>query len=373
MRLLQLTSHLNVGGISRYVLVLSRRLMQQGHRLVIASAGGSLESQASALGAAHWHVPLNTSAEISLKVVRALRQLTARLRQEPVDLIHAHTRVAQVVAHVVSRRLGIPYVTTWHGIYRRRLGRRLWPCTGERTIAISELVKQHLQQDFELPESRLRCIYNGIDTAHFATPPNPTAVEVWRARWGLSVDRPVIGGIGRLAAGRVKGFDIFLAAAALLKPRVPGLEVLIVGEGPRRSFLEDLAGRLGVRDQVHFVGEVEDVRVPLAVMDGFVFTSRWPEGFGLTLIEAMAAGKPVIATQAGAVPEVIRHGVDGWLVPSEDPAAIAEGVIRLLNDRAAASRIGRQAQARVREAFDLETMAAKVEAVYDELVPGHAA
>ena len=370
MRVLQLTSHLNIGGITRYVLGLTEQLIRRGHTVVVASGPGTEAPKIRQIGATHWPFPFQTSMEFSPGVLRAREQLAARLAREPVEVIHAHTRVAQVVAERVSRRTGIPYVTTWHGIYKRRLGRRLWPCTGARTIAISELVRQSLRADFRVPEARIRCIYNGIDTAHYAAVPAAAAVEAYRAQWGLEPRRPVVGAIGRLAAGRVKGVDTLLVAAHLLQAAVPDVQVVIVGDGPRRPFLEDVAERLRVRGRTRFIGAASDIRLPLALMDVFVFTSRWPEAFGLTLIEAMAAGKPVVATRAGAVPEILEHDVNGWLVPPNDPSAMAEGIARLVRDRAAAERLGRQAQARARAAFSLERMAGEIEAVYHELVRG---
>ena len=368
MKILHLTSHMNVGGISRYILSLCREQVGRNHRVIIASGGGQLVPQAERLGAAHWALPLRTSAEFSLQVFWGVRQLAARLATEPVDVLHAHTRVGQVVADRIFQSMGIPYVTTWHGIYKARLGRRLWPCTGNLTIAISGPVRQHLLQDFYLPEDRIRCVYNGIDTAYYATPPDPAAVEIFRKRWEIRPDRPVIGSIGRLAAGRVKGFDTLLVAAYLLGRRARDVQILIAGDGPRRPFLEDVAARLGVQKQVRFTGETQDIKLPLAVMDLFVFPSRWPEAFGLTLVEAMAAGKPVIGTRVGAVPEIIRHDLEGWLVPPDDPAALVEGIVRLLDDPATARRFGRQAQARVCEEFSLNRMAAEVEAVYEEVI-----
>ena len=366
MKILHLTSHLNIGGITRYILALTKQQIARGHRVIIASGHGETEHQLLALGASYWPLPLHTSADLSPQVFWAARQLATRLREEPMDLIHAHTRVGQVVADRITRGSGLPYVTTWHGIYRRRIGRRLWPCIGAYTIAISELVRQHLMTQFHVPASRIRCIYNGIDTAHYALQPHETLLQQYRVRWQLPPHRPMIGGLGRLAAGEVKGFDLLLVAAALLAERLPHLHVLVVGDGPRRPFLEDVARRLGLRQRVHFVGSSEDIRIPLAFMDLFVFSSRWPEAFGLTLVEAMAAGKPVVASQAGAVPEVIQHGVNGWLVPSNDPVMMAEGIARLLSNRAEAVRLGQQAQRHVQERFGLERMAFEVEAVYRE-------
>jgi len=276
--------------------------------------------------------------------------------------------VAQVVAARLSQRLGISYVTTWHGFFRPNLGRRLWPCTGDRTIAISEPVRRHLREVFHVPEERIRLISNGVDTARFASVPDAEAVRRYRETHGLPADRLVIGSIGRLAGGRVKGFDLLLGAAQHLLPDVPNLHVLIVGDGPRRAFLEETIKQFRLDGRVHLVGTEGDIRLPLAAMDVFVFPVRWNEGFGLSLVEAMAAGKPVVATRVGAVPDIVRHGQDGWIVEPEDVASLADGIARLLRDPSAARRMGQTAQERVREAFSLARMADQVEAVYHELV-----
>ena len=368
MRILHITSHMNLGGVTRYVLSLSEQLIGRGHRVGIASGGGRLEESARSIGVAHWRVPLNTSQEFSLRVFRTIEQITDRLKTEPVDLLHAHTRVGQVVADQISRRQKIPYVTTWHGVYKLRVGRRFYPCLGGRSIAISDVVQKHLLRDFRIPETRVRLVYNGIDSAHYAVAPDAALLRQYRRRWRILEDRPVMGGIGRLAAGEVKGFDLLLGAACLLKEEIPGLQVLIVGEGPRRPFLEDVAERLGILSQVRFVGGMDDIRIPLALMDLLVFPSRWPEAFGLVLVEAMAAGKPVVAVRIGAVPEIIRDGTDGLLTDPEDIQGLAQGVSRVLNDRALAQRLAAQARARIQERFDVKRMAMEVESVYREVL-----
>ena len=367
MKILHLTSHLKIGGITRYILSLSKLLVQKRHTVAIASDHGSAESQLAEMGIAHWPFPFHTSAEFSPKVFFGAQRLIQRLKEEPVDLIHAHTRVGQVVAQLVTERLKIPYVTTWHGIYKPRLGRKLWPCMGELTIAISQPVCEQLVNDFHLPAKRIRRIYNGIDTVHYAAPPDPGVIQSYRNKWQLQPGQPVIGGIGRLASGKVKGFDSLLAATCLLRKSFPGIQTLIVGDGPRRPFLEDVARRLKIKDCVRFVGEMEDVRIPLALIDVFVFTSRWPEAFGLTLVEAMAARKPVVATSTGAVPEIIRHGVDGWLVATEDSISLSDGVARLLSQPDIAQGFAEHAHVRAREVFGVERMASEIEAVYREI------
>ena len=367
MNVLQLTSHVEVGGISTHVATLAERLIARGHRVTVASADGLLRSRLQRAGAVHWNLPLHTSADASPPVAWAWWQLHRRLAATPVDLIHAHTRVAQVIAEGLWRSRKIPYVTTWHGFYRRRLGRRWWPCTGKRTIAISQEVARHLHDVFRVPADRIRLIYHGIDVEHFATPPRIADLQACRSRWP-SMQRHVIGCVGRLASGGVKGFDLLLHAVHQLRARFPNTELILVGDGPRRGFLEQEAARLGIQDRVHFVGAMEDVRVPLTLMDVFVFASRWPEAFGLSLIEAMAVGRPVVATRRGAVPEIIEHGRHGWLVPPEDPVALADAISRLLQDPALAAELGRRARQRVREKFHVDRMVDEVEAVYREVL-----
>jgi len=154
----------------------------------------------------------------------------------------------------------------------------------------------------------------------------------------------------------------------LLENLLPDLHVMIVGDGPRRPFLEDISRRLGISERVHFIGPVEDIRVPLALLDVFIFPSRWPEAFGLTLVEAMAAGKAVVAMKIGAVPEIVEHEVNGILVPPEDLSSLLKAVTRLLQDREMAFRLGQNAQARAREMFNLDRMAKEIEAVYREVL-----
>src|SRR3989338_8771415 len=153
-----MASHLNVGGIARYVLLLSKILVQRGHQVIIASDDGGLKSQLKEIAAAHWQYPFHTSVEFSPQVFWGTYQLARRLKHQPVDVMHAHTRVAQVVAARLSRQLGIPYVATWHGIYGRNVGRVLWPCTGDSTIAISQMVSRHLLEDVGVPKEKIRCV-----------------------------------------------------------------------------------------------------------------------------------------------------------------------------------------------------------------------
>lgn len=373
MNILHITSHLNVGGVTSAILTLSKGQVARGHAVAIASDGGELEPWVQQLGASHWHVPHHTSFEFSFQVWMGAWQLSQRLRRERVDIIHAHTRVGQIVAERLSRWHRIPFVATWHGFFRQNPGRRWWPCTGAMTIAISESVRRHLIEDVHVPPERVALIHNGIDVSHYGQPPASTLVQAYRERWRLAEGRPVVGSVGRLAGGGCKGFDLLLDAIRLARKELPELELLLVGDGPNRECLERAAGELGIRDAVRFVGTAEDVRLPLAAMDVFVFPSRQREGFGLSLVEAMAAGRPVVAFRTGAVPEIVRHEQEGWLVGTEESPALAQAIVRLCRDRQAAALLGAGARQRVTDAFSVERMVHDVDAVYQRVLASEAA
>jgi glycosyltransferase involved in cell wall biosynthesis len=169
----------------------------------------------------------------------------------------------------------------------------------------------------------------------------------------------LVGAFGRLAP--VKNYPLFLEAARLVLEQEP-VSFVIAGDGPQRSQLESLAGRLGIADRVRFVGWLGNPYPLLSIVDLVVLTSS-AEGFGLALLEAMALERPVVATAVGAVPEIVRDGVTGLLVPSREPAALASAIVRLLRDPSLRRALGRQGRELARQ-FSPTTMCDRVEEVY---------
>ena len=366
MRILQLTTHLETGGIGTYVVTLTRALRGRGHRVFVASGGGRLAAAVDAADAPHWLVDLRTKMECHPKVWLAARALAARIAQAPVDVIHAHTRVAQVAAALVSRRTGIPYVTTCHGFYRRRLSRRLWPCWGRLTVAISRPVEAHLLQDFRLLPSRVRLIPTGLDPARAARIITAEEQEAWRRRLEAAPGDRCVAVMTRLVPS--KGVDDFLRALAQAARLVPDVRGVVIGDGADRPRLERLAQRLGLQRRVRFVGTVDDPAPLLRLCTAFVFPATGLEGLGLALLEAMAAGLPVVATKVGGVMDIVEHGYSGFLVPPGDVAALAERICQLVEDRALAARMGTAARGLVADRFSIERMAEAMETLYHDAV-----
>ena len=369
MRILHLTSHLNVGGIASYVVSLSHALRARGHEVVVASGAGQLEPELIARGITHWRVPLHTSVEFSPQVFSASRELLQRLHEHPVDVLHAHTRVGQVVADRLWKRLSIPYVATWHGFFRPNLGRRFWPCTGALTIAISDPVREHLQRDFRVPPGRIRLIPHGIDTAAFELPLDPLAQARLRDAIRLPRNGPVVGTVARLVAS--KGIDQLIRSLPDVRRTVPEARLLIVGDGEERARLERLAQELGVHDVVHFAGALPETRTALSLMQVVVFLPAEQEGFGLSLLEAMACGRPLVAVRRGrGAPWVLDQGGAGAVVEPGDAHALAEAIVRFLQHEELADRAAGHARAVVKERYSLDRMVDQVEAVYRELIQG---
>ena len=172
-----------------------------------------------------------------------------------------------------------------------------------------------------------------------------------------------MGLVGRLVPAKAP--DVFLRAVSLAAARVPGLRGLVVGDGPLRAELEAGARRLGLGDRVVFAGVREDVEELLPGLDALLFSSL-REGLSMAMLEAMAAGVPVVATEVGGTPELITHGESGLLVPPGDPGRLADALIGLLEDPAGADGIRQAARRRVEERFSLARMTAAHEALYAE-------
>jgi glycosyltransferase involved in cell wall biosynthesis len=185
-----------------------------------------------------------------------------------------------------------------------------------------------------------------------------------RKQLGLSPDWPVVGSVGRFEP--VKGYDTLLEAAALLRTRQPKVQFLLAGEGKEESRLKRLAKELRVEDRVFFLGWQQEIPEILSALDLFVLPSR-NEGMGRALVQAMAMGKPIVATRVGGVPEVLGEGEAGLLVPPDDPVQLSQAIEQLLTDRELARKLGEGGKRRA-PAYSAERMVAEIESLYETLL-----
>ena len=295
-----------------------------------------------------------------------LYQLVKLLRRRSIDVIHAHEFAMNVYGALLSRITGIPNVTTVHGKnyycekLRRRLGYR-FAARQSIMVAVSEDLKQFLVKSTAIPPERIRVVPNGINLNRYLTNGEDATV---RRELGIKAGSPVIGTVGNLFA--VKGQIYLIRACRIVAKTFPDFVLLVAGEGEELTVLQTEAHDLGIQENVKFLGFREDVPSLLQAMDVFVLPSL-SEGLPLSVLEAQALQKPVVASDVGGVPEVVEDGISGFLVPPKNPQALADKILLLLRNTQLATDLGKEGRKRVEQAFSLEHMIQEYQSLYEEL------
>lgn len=353
-----------MGGISNYILSLSSALKQKGVGILALSSGGDLESEFLKRGIEINRVDIKTKFEYGPKVIKSIFKLVRIIQDEDIDIIHAHTRVTQVAACFASGITHVPYVATCHGFFKKRLGRQMFDCWGRRVIAISEPVRKGLIEDFKISSDRIEVIHNGVDLDRFSKTYSPDEISQFKRNLGLN-DSPIIGTIGRLSS--VKGHSIFIDAIADMLHNGYKVQAFIVGDGPEGKYLKGLVRRLGIEESFHFFGSAVDTSGYLSVMDIFVFPSI-KEGLGLSLLEALASGRPSISSDVGGISDIIKDKENGLLFQVGDVRVLRDSIIHLLEDEAMRRRLGEAGKNLVREKFSLDRMANQILNLYKNVL-----
>jgi sugar transferase (PEP-CTERM/EpsH1 system associated) len=240
---------------------------------------------------------------------------------------------------------------------------RLLPLLPSRVVAVSQPLFDELRYVHRIPLNRLHLISNGVRIERSRTTPPPDL----RTRLGIAERDRVIGIIARLVP--VKDHRTMLQAMAAVIRAIPEARLLVVGDGPLRAELETEAACLGIAPRVTFLGLRHDIPELLSLLEVFVLSSQ-SEGMSITILEAMAARRPVVATDVGGTSWLVHHEKNGLLVPSRAPNCLAQAILRLLNDRAWAAQLGEAGYALVRERFQLAHVVQQYDAVYRELIEG---
>jgi glycosyltransferase involved in cell wall biosynthesis len=364
MNILLLTTHLDTGGITSYLFSLAKSLKKRGHAVFIASSGGNRVARFTEQGIIFIPIPIRTKSELNLfKLLPSCRILERHIREKQIDIIHANTRVTQVLADLTGKRTGVPFVSTCHGFFKPKFFRKRFPCLGSKVIAISDSVKRHLKDDFAVSEDTISLVYSGVDTEGLKLE-NPKSRQAVRKEFGLG-NGSIVGIVARLSD--VKGHVFLIQAFKSVVSRVPDAQLFIVGEGKMESILRRMVTELDISNSVFFFPEVKNVREAYYAMDIFVMPSL-NEGLGLGLMEAMAWGKPVIGSAVGGIVNLITDGKNGLLVKPADSGGLANAIVKLIHAPDLASTLGNNARIFITENFSLEKMANGTERVYEECV-----
>lgn len=369
---LQVVPALESGGVERGTVEIAAGLRDAGWRALVASSGGAMEPELARLAAEHVTLPLDRKNPFVIH--RNASQLARLIEARGVDLIHARSRAPAWSALLAARRTGRPFVTTFHGAYHETPLKHWYNAVmakGDAVIAISDFIAEHVRRYYAVDDDRLVTIHRGVDTAAF-DPARVSAeriVQLARA-WRLDDGAAVVMLPARLT--RLKGQAVLLQAMARLG-RADAVCVLLGGDHGSPGYareVERVIRQQGLGGRVRIVPPCRDMAAAYMLADVVVSTSTRPEGFGRTIAEAQAMGRPVIASAHGGAPEIVRPGETGWLTPPGDAAAL-EGALReaLSLSQERRERMARAARAGVLARFSLTTMQARTLAVYRELLP----
>jgi glycosyltransferase involved in cell wall biosynthesis len=368
-RVLQLITSLERGGAENHLLALLTHADRQAFDFETAVLAGEGEL-----------VPVFRQAGVRVHLVKArfrfdplaLARLSRLISDGRYDIVHSHLFRADVYAALAVAQLGERrplLVSTRHNDDRFFLN----PFVGiahyvissqqDLIIAISDHIARFTVSRGVRYPARVRRVYHGLE---------PTVTQALeregqriRSELGVAQSEFLVGNVGRLALQ--KGQRHLIAAMPLLLERVPQAHLVIAGGGELEEYLRELADSFDVASRVHVLGARKDVPALMHAIDVFAMPSIW-EGFGIVLLEAMAAGRPIVASRVATIPEVVVDGETGLLVAPADPLALAESLAQLAADPALAQRLGEAGRERLRREFSIEKMVGDTETLYRELL-----
>ena len=365
--------NLNVGGTELNAVRTAMLLRAAGVplRLYAMQPAGPLRVRYDALGVEVVPIPLGGSL-FGLTALRQGLRFLRELRSSGDAILHCHDRYSNVFGAFWGRVAGTPAIITsrrWDqregSAGLRRLNRLAFRVSAA-VVANSERVQRALTLEDGVPAARTALIPNFVEADAFERP-DPRELGLRRQAVGLPPDAPVVGIVANLRP--VKDHDLFLRMAALVAASHRRVHFAIIGEGDQRSRLEREAERLGLRGRVHFLGLLPNRPNPFQLVDIATLTSR-TEGSPNSILEAMAAAKPVVATAVGGVPDAVVEGLTGFMVPPGAAESFTAAVVGLLEDAELARRFGEAGQRRARERFSETRVLGDLQALYARVLTG---
>lgn len=364
MNILQILPELVVGGVETGTVDFASELAARGHKSVVVSNGGPLVNHLKKAGVKHYELPVHKKSIFI--ILKCIRKLEGILKEENIEIVHARSRVPAIIAALAVRRLACRnfqghtpvFITTCHGYYSTHIFSRPmgW---GRFVIVSSNIIARHMLEDFGVPFERIRFIPRGVDISKFRfTPPSQRHNKVH-----------TIGIIGRITP--IKGHTFFIRAVAKAVKTLPNVKAVVVGQPPEGKEgylkqLKSLAERFGISESVEFLGPKENIAEILSNMDALVMPSIGHEAFGRVVIEAQAAGVPVVATRMGGLTDIIEDRTNGLLVAPWNVKQLADAIIDVLKDSNLAEKLANKARENVQQKFTLSVMADKTISAYNE-------
>ena len=362
---------LGPGGAEQLMPTILKNLQQAGFNIRVCAlqirAGNPIASELQRLGLPVDLIPIRNLRQ-PLNLIHILRYLRLHRPQ----LLHTQLEFADILGTLAAKLLGIPSVSTVHTLdvfpeKKSAWGRMKlrWFLLGrfcDRVIAVSEKTRRHYLQAGGLPQDKVITLYNGVDRSRFRKMDETQTVKL-RKELQLPISSQIIMTVAVLR--EPKGIQFMIRALPAILEQRPDVHYLIVGDGVHRAVLSDLAADLGIKNHVTFAGHRTDIPDLLACCDIFVLPTL-KDALPTVLIEALAAGKPIIASNVGGVPEIIENGVNGLLVAPGEPSKLVEACLRLLKDNELSRQIILAGSETVRQRFDIDTQIEQLSRMYEE-------
>jgi glycosyltransferase involved in cell wall biosynthesis len=370
MNVLHIISSSNIGGSPKHTLLLCQELAQLGcHSVIVSPPNGSFEPEIKKSGIP-WE-PVKLSSLLRLSLYRQLKQI---ILAQQIDLIHTHELKADFIGMILAFRTHKPLVTTIHNMinkgplpkWKKRIYiwlTRLIASQQVQIIAVSEAVRKNTIENLKIPADKVVTIRNGTKILNINQPFDKSPVL---RRLGLNPEKPVVALISRLIPEQ-KGHRYFLLAAKQVNRQKAETQFLIVGDGTIRKELEELTKHLGIQSNVFFVGWQSNIFDILCSIDICTVPSLW-DPLPRLVLEAMVAGKPVVASNVDGIPEAVLDGTTGILVPPADENRLAKAFLDLLEYPEKAKQMGHAGRERVIAQFSSERHAKEILKVYQEIL-----
>ena len=363
---------LGPGGAEQLMPTILKNLQEAGFNIRVCAlqirSGNPIASELQRLG-----LPVDLIPIRNLRQPLNLFHILRYLRLHRPQLLHTQLEFADILGTLAAKILGIPSVSTVHTLdvfpeKKSAWGRMKlrWFLLGRlcnRVIAVSEKTRRHYLQSGGLPPDKVITLYNGVDISRFK---NMDAAQTANLRKELRL--PLNSSIVMTVAvlREPKGIQFMIQALPRILEQCPDVHYLIVGDGVHRATLSDLADGLAIKKHVTFAGHRTDIPDLLACCDIFVLPTL-KDALPTVLIEALAAEKPIIASDVGGVPEIIENGVNGLLVEPGDPSKLAEACLQLLKDNELSTKIVRAGSETLRKHFSIDLQIEQLSRVYEEL------
>lgn len=366
------------GGVEIETLEIAKAIVSAGGRALIAAKVTNNDEMPSEISSEIRFINLPLNTKNPFQIARNTTLLKEIIQKEKVDILHARSRAPAWSAYKAAHSLGIPFITTYHAAYSSRTVLKTFynsvMARGDRVIAISNFIQDHLIKKYQsfswFDPSKVRLIQRGIDLHYF----DPSVISQERVNhlresWGIPPHMRLILLPGRLS--RSKGHRVVINALSLMKHG--NVMAIFIGsaqghESYRDQLLQE-ASTLDLAGRVKCFPPCPDIPAAYALADTIVCPSLLPEGFGRLMAEAQAMQKPIIASNHGAACEIIEPGITGWLIPPNDPAALAQALDETLQlSPDLLIKRGKIARERIKSYFSKESMFSKTVAVYNEFL-----